>query len=98
MYPFALITDSTIDETAAYFSQNDIGCAPLAFTIDGRTIDAILQMAPARVVYIACDCASLARDAAILCDKGGYGLTRVRAFDMFPRTANVETAALLCSQ
>ena len=66
--------------------------------IDGRTIDAILQMAPARVVYIACDCASLARDAAILCDKGGYGLTRVRAFDMFPRTANVETAALLCSQ
>ena len=66
--------------------------------IDGRTIDAILQMAPARVVYIACDCASLARDAAMLCDKGGYGLTRVRAFDMFPRTANVETAALLCSQ
>ena len=39
MYPFALITDSTIDETAAYFSQNDIGCAPLAFTIDGRTIE-----------------------------------------------------------
>ena len=63
--------------------------------IDGRTIDAILQMAPARVVYIACDCASLARDAAILRDKGGYGLTRVRAFDMFPRTANVETVVLL---
>ena len=39
MYPFALVTDSTIDETAAYFSQNDIGCAPLAFTIDGRTIE-----------------------------------------------------------
>ncbi len=63
--------------------------------VDRPTIDAILQMAPARVVYIACDCASLARDGALLRDEGGYVLRRVRAFDMFPRTANVEVAALL---
>ncbi len=39
MKSFALITDSTIDETAAYFEQNEIGCAPLSFTIDNRTIE-----------------------------------------------------------
>lgn len=39
MHHFALVTDSTIDETAAYFKQHDIGCAPLAFTIDERTIE-----------------------------------------------------------
>lgn len=39
MHPFALITDSTIDENASYFTENDIRCAPLSFTIDGRTIE-----------------------------------------------------------
>lgn len=39
MHKFALITDSTVDETAAYFTQNQIAYAPLACTIDGRTIE-----------------------------------------------------------
>lgn len=39
MHPFILVTDSTIDETASYFSQNDIKCVPLSFTIDDRTIE-----------------------------------------------------------
>lgn len=39
MHPFALITDSTIDENASYFTENDIRCAPLSFTINGRTIE-----------------------------------------------------------
>ncbi|MDO4270693.1 MAG: DegV family protein [Eubacteriales bacterium] len=39
MRKFALVTDSTIDETAAYFEENDIRCAPLSFTIDDRTIE-----------------------------------------------------------
>ncbi|MDO5142761.1 MAG: DegV family protein [Eubacteriales bacterium] len=39
MSRFALVTDSTTDETAAYYLHNDIKFAPLSFTIDGRTID-----------------------------------------------------------
>ncbi len=39
MRKFTLVTDSTIDETAAYFEKNDIKCAPLSFTIDDRTIE-----------------------------------------------------------
>ena len=38
MHSFALITDSTVDENAGYFVENEIKYAPLAFTIDGRTI------------------------------------------------------------
>lgn len=59
--------------------------------LDEQALKAIVRMRPGRVVYIACDCASLARDGARLRDEGGYSLQRVRVFDMFPRTANVET-------
>lgn len=39
MHQFALVTDSTADETAEYFEKNDIKYASLSFTIDGRTIE-----------------------------------------------------------
>ena len=38
-HPFALFTDSTIDEDASYFTKHDIRCVPLSFTIDGRTME-----------------------------------------------------------
>ena len=52
----------------------------------------ILKAKPKRVVYISCDPATLARDIKLLYD---YELTSVCAVDMFPRTANVESCALL---
>ena len=63
--------------------------------LDEAAVKAICDMAPQRVVYVSCDCASLARDAKMLLETGGYRPVKVRAFDMFPRTANVETVALL---
>lgn len=42
------------------------------------------------LVYVSCDIATLARDARLLMD-AGYGMTSVRAFDLFPNTAHVET-------
>ena len=50
---------------------------------------AIAQRAP-RVVYVSCDIATLARDARTLVDNG-YRIESVRAFDLFPNTAHVET-------
>jgi 23S rRNA (uracil1939-C5)-methyltransferase len=52
----------------------------------------ILKAKPKRVVYISCDPATLARDIKLL---HGYELKSVCAVDMFPRTANVESCALL---
>ena len=63
--------------------------------LDEAAVKAVCAMAPDRIVYVSCDCASLARDAKLLQAEGGYVPTFVQAFDMFPRTANVETVALL---
>ena len=63
--------------------------------LDEAAVKALCDMGPERIVYVSCDCASLARDAKMLFEQGGYRPTRVRAFDMFPRTANVETVVLL---
>jgi 23S rRNA (uracil1939-C5)-methyltransferase len=46
---------------------------------------------PARLVYISCDPATLARDAARL--GSVLGLSAVQAFDLFPQTSHVETVA-----
>jgi DegV family protein with EDD domain len=37
MHPFALVCNSTIDETAAFYKEHDVKCAPLSYTIDGKT-------------------------------------------------------------
>jgi 23S rRNA (uracil1939-C5)-methyltransferase len=50
------------------------------------------RLRPARLVYISCDPATLARDVQRL---QGFRLTLVRAFDLFPQTAHVETVAVL---
>lgn len=57
-------------------------------------IDGVLRMRPRRLLYVACDPASLARDIAFArdCD---YRLTTLRAVDAFPHTAHIETFALL---
>jgi SAM-dependent methyltransferases related to tRNA (uracil-5-)-methyltransferase len=60
-------------------------------------IEAILEMAPQRVVYVSCDPATLARDIKLL-TAGGYTMSEARAFDMFPRCAHVETVVLLVKE
>ena len=47
-----------------------------------------------RVIYVSCDAGTLARDLGTLSD-GGFGLTSVDFIDMFPRTAHLETIAVL---
>jgi tRNA/tmRNA/rRNA uracil-C5-methylase (TrmA/RlmC/RlmD family) len=61
----------------------------------GRAVvDAFAGFGPARVVYVACDPAALARDIAFFADHG-YTLGPLRAFDAFPMTHHMECVALL---
>lgn len=49
---------------------------------------------PEKIVYVSCDSATFARDAKRL-KYSGYKLLEYTPVDMFPRTAHVETVALL---
>ncbi len=57
-----------------------------------RLAERLAAAGPQQLIYVSCDPATLARDAAVLV-QGGYLLRRVQPFDLFPRTAHVETVA-----
>ena len=65
--------------------------------ISPEVVEAIVQMAPQRVVYVSCDPATLGRDVKRL-REGGYLLQQAEAVDLFPRTGHVETVCLLSKQ
>jgi tRNA/tmRNA/rRNA uracil-C5-methylase (TrmA/RlmC/RlmD family) len=61
----------------------------------GRAVvDGIAATGARRVVHVACDPSSLARDVSLFAGHG-YQLEALRAFDLFPMTAHVECVALL---
>jgi 23S rRNA (uracil1939-C5)-methyltransferase len=60
--------------------------------LSGGAIHKIIELSPARIVYVSCDPATLARDLRLL---NGYIVKEVCVVDMFPRTANVECCCLL---
>ena len=57
-------------------------------------VNTIAEMKPDRVVYVSCDPATLARDLKYF-DALGYKTVEVTPVDMFPKTAHVESVALL---
>ncbi len=60
--------------------------------VELAVIDAIAKAAPRRVVYVSCNVATQARDAALLCEHG-YALDKVQPVDMFCWTSGVECVA-----
>lgn len=61
---------------------------------DRLTLNSLVRMSPKRIVMISCNPATAARDAKYLAENG-YSLKKAKAFDLFPRTGHIETAALL---
>lgn len=57
-------------------------------------LDSVNRLGAGRVVYVSCNPATLARDCRILSGYG-YELESLRAFDMFPQTAHVESVAVM---
>ena len=61
---------------------------------DEATLSAVVRMDPRRVVYVSCNPATAARDAAWL-EQNGYHAEKVQPVDLFPRTKHCEAVLLL---
>lgn len=59
----------------------------------GAVTRSLIELAPANLVYVACDPVALARDTATL-SAAGYSLASLRAFDLFPHTHHFESLAV----
>ncbi len=55
-------------------------------------VERLLELAPRHLVYVSCNPATQARDAALLA-AGGYQALRLSPVDMFPHTFHVESVA-----
>ena len=62
--------------------------------LNADTIEALHRMGPRRIVYVSCDPATLARDVALLKQRG-YTLKNALACDLFPRCSDIESVVTL---
>ena len=62
--------------------------------LNADTIEALHRFSPRRIVYVSCDPATLARDVALLKERG-YSLKNALAADLFPRCSHVESVVTL---
>ena len=76
----------------------DAGQAATQLAAEGLHPDIVMldppRMAPRRLVYVSCNPATAARDAAWL-EQKGYHAEKVQPVDLFPRTKHVECVIAL---
>ncbi len=65
--------------------------------LNADAIEALARFAPRRIVYVSCDPATLARDVALLKERG-YVLKNAMAADLFPRCAHIESITCLVTE
>ncbi len=75
------------EETALVIDPPRKGC-------DESFRQQLLAYRPSRLVYVSCDPATQARDVKIFVE-GGYRITRIQPFDLFPHTRHIENVVSL---
>jgi 23S rRNA (uracil1939-C5)-methyltransferase len=79
---------------AAFWNNGTCVVDPPRAGMGKEVVQALLKSSPRRLVYMSCDPATLARDAAALVE-GGYEIKKLKVLDMFPQTAHIESLLLL---
>ncbi|MFI5255880.1 MAG: class I SAM-dependent RNA methyltransferase [Gemmatimonadales bacterium] len=92
--PSTAIAGRVEDHTRALLAADVVLLNPPRAGVDARVTEALqtARRLPRAVIYTSCDPATLARDLGRL---PAYRLASVRAYDMFPQTAHVETVCEL---
>ena len=65
--------------------------------LNSDVIEAISRMSPKRLVYVSCDPATLARDVALLKERG-FRVEKVVAADLFPKCSHIESIVALSGE
>lgn len=73
--------------------QLDLITDPPRSGMHPKALEALVRLRPRRILYISCNPAQMAREAAKL--RRYYTLTRLTLFDLFPQTNHIEAAGLL---
>jgi 23S rRNA (uracil1939-C5)-methyltransferase len=90
----ASVTDWFRDDSTTIGPVDFVLLDPPRAGAESAVINGILNLHPARISYVSCDPATLARDLRKLI-AGGYNLDSIAAFDLFPQTHHVETVVWL---
>lgn len=61
--------------------------------LEKQVVDELVKLSPRVIAYVSCDPSTLARDAARLIN-GGYKLSQVTPFDLFPQTFHIESISI----
>lgn len=93
-YPNVEISTGDVEKIITRISRADVVILdPPREGAGKEVVQEITRLSPRSIIYVACDPAALARDAAYL-KENGYQLEKIRAFDLFPMTHHIESVAL----
>ena len=94
-FPWARVETGRVDAIVAGLGPADLVVLdPPREGAKRAVVEAVVDLRPRRVVYVACDPAALARDLAIFAELD-HRLESLRAFDLFPMTHHVEAVAVI---
>lgn len=92
-YEYVEVIEGRVEKALGKFARADvIVLDPPRAGAGIKVIEAMINLSPRNITYVACDPAALARDASYLNERG-YKLDQIRAYDLFPMTQHMECVA-----